>query len=207
MVGVSSTHVIRPYRPDDHAALYDVCVRTAHQGGDSRHIYPDLDLMPSIFAGPYAYLEPDLTFVLDNGERAVGYILGTADTAAFVKAYRESWLPLLAERYPPPSGPPATPSDAMIGAMHKPERMIVPEMAGYPAHLHIDLLPPYQRKGHGRALVRTFLDALRAKDVGAVHLSMVTANTAARAFYDRVGFHEIQVANAGSLTYLGRGTD
>jgi ribosomal protein S18 acetylase RimI-like enzyme len=85
--------------------------------------------------------------------------------------------------------------------------MIVPEMAGYPAHLHIDLPPPYQRKGHGRALVRTFLDALRAKDVGAVHLSMVTANTAARAFYDRVGFHEIQVANAGSLTYLGRGTD
>src|SRR5918992_585877 len=75
-----SPPLIRPYRPEDDAALYDVCVRTAHQGGDARHIYPDLDLMPNIYAGPYVYLEPDLAFVLDNGERAVGYILGTADT-------------------------------------------------------------------------------------------------------------------------------
>ena len=72
---MSFSPVIRPYRPDDHAALYDICVRTAHEGGDSRHIYPDLDLMPSIFAGPYAELAPDLTFVLDNGHRAVGYVL------------------------------------------------------------------------------------------------------------------------------------
>lgn len=203
---VNSPPAIRPYRPEDHAALYDVCVRTAHEGGDARHLYPDPDLMPDIFAGPYAYLEPDLTFVLDNGERAVGYILGTADTTTFVERYRSSWLPIVRDRYPRPGGPPRSAADAMVALMHDPERMLVPELAGYPAHLHIDLLPSYQRKGYGRDLMFTFLDALRRKRVDAVHLGMATANKAARAFYDRLGFHEISVADAGPVTYLGRTT-
>ncbi|WP_344857779.1 GNAT family N-acetyltransferase [Planomonospora alba] len=198
---------IRPYRPEDRDALYDICVRTAHEGGDSRHIYPDLELMPSIFAAPYAELEPDLAFVLDDGERAVGYVLGTADTAAFVRNYRENWLPRMRERFPALDGPPTTPSETMIDLMYRPERMILPELAGYPAHLHIDLLPSHQGRGHGRALMHAFLDALHGKGVPAVHLGMVTANTAARAFYDRLGFHEIAVADPGPLTYLGRRTD
>jgi ribosomal protein S18 acetylase RimI-like enzyme len=204
---MSPSPVVRPYRPDDHVALYDICARTAHEGGDSRHIYPDHDLMPNIFAGPYAQLEPDLTFVLDDGDRAVGYILGTADTAKFVQEYRATWLPTIEQRYPKPSTPPVTPSEVMIGLMHDPERMLVPELEAYPAHLHIDLLPEHQRQGHGRSLMHAFLDALRAKEVPAVHLGMVTTNTAARAFYDRLGFHEIPVADPGPLTYLGRGTD
>ncbi len=36
---------------------------------------------------------------------------------------------------------------------------------------------------------------------------MLTVNTRARAFYDRMGFHEIPVADHGPVTYLGRSTD
>ncbi|WP_370086000.1 GNAT family N-acetyltransferase [Streptacidiphilus sp. MAP12-16] len=197
---------VRPYRPEDRDALYDICVRTAHEGGDSRHLYPDPELMPSIFAAPYAWLEPDLAFVVDDGERAVGYILGTADTQTFVKRYRAEWLPTLTERYPAPEGPPSTPSDVMIDLMYRPERMLVPELAPYPAHLHIDLLPSHQRAGHGRALMKAFLGALHRKGVSTVHLGMVTANTPARAFYDRLGFFEIPVPDPGPITYLGRAT-
>jgi ribosomal protein S18 acetylase RimI-like enzyme len=204
---MSPTLDVRRYHPDDHAALYDICVRTTDGGRDSRHIYPDPEVVPSIFAGPYAYLEPDLTFVLDNGDRAVGYILGTADTARFVKEYRASWLPTIQQRYPAPSTPPVTPTEIMIGLMHNPERMLVPELAPYPAHLHIDLLPQYQRQGHGRTLMYAFLGALHRKQVSAVHLGMATTNTAARAFYDRLGFHEISVPDHGPVTYLGRDTD
>jgi ribosomal protein S18 acetylase RimI-like enzyme len=39
-----------------------------------------------------------------------------------------------------------------------------------------------------------------------VHLGMLTTNTSARAFYDRLGFHEIAVADAGPVTYLGIAT-
>ena len=197
---------VRRYRREDRAALYDICVRTALDGGDSRQLYPDLELMPSIFAAPYARLEPELAFVVDDGERAVGYIVGTAATDIFVERYRAEWLPLLTDRYPALPAAPATPAELMVDLMHRPERMLVPELADYPAHLHIDLLPDYQRAGHGRALMAAFLAALRARRVAAVHLGMVTANTAARAFYDRLGFHEIPVPDPGPLTYLGRST-
>lgn len=207
MPSLDPKQLIRPYRPADRDAVADVCVRTAHNGGDSRALYPDLRLMPSLFAEPYCHFDPDLAFVLDDGTgRAVGYIVGTADTERFVKDFRRSWIPRLAGRYPKPVAPPRTPTEEMISLLHHPERMIVPELAAYPAHLHIDLLPPWQGQGHGRRLLHTFLDALSGQGVRAVHLGMVTANTAARAFYDRVGFHEIPVADPGPLTYLGRAT-
>jgi ribosomal protein S18 acetylase RimI-like enzyme len=94
----------------------------------------------------------------------------------------------------------------MIGLLHAPERMLVSEVAAYPAHLHIDLLPAYQRAGHGRVLMTQFLQALGVQGVPAVHLGMLSANTRARAFYDRMGFHEIPVPAAPGTTYLGRAT-
>ncbi|WP_330310929.1 GNAT family N-acetyltransferase [Streptomyces sp. NBC_00523] len=198
---------LRPYRPEDSAALSDICIRTADGGGDARDIYPDHELVPSIFATPYAELEPDLTFVLDDGTgRAVGYILGTSDTPRFVKEYRESWLPRVADRYPLPEGPPRSPADEMTALLHNPERMVLPELAAHPAHLHIDLLPDWQRKGYGKELMHTFLAALNAKGVEGVHLSMLTSNTPARAFYDRLGFTEIHVPDPGPVSYLVRGT-
>ncbi|MFJ8846580.1 GNAT family N-acetyltransferase [Streptomyces cyaneofuscatus] len=203
------THaILRPYRPEDRDALFDICVRTGHEGGDSRHVYPDPELLPNIFAAPYVVLEPELAFVVEDGGRAVGYIVGTADTASFVARYRTEWLPGLADRYPAPVQPqsPSTPAEMMTGLMHDPERMVLPELDAYPAHLHIDLLPSHQRYGYGRRLMETFLGALRARGVAAVHLSMLTSNTPARAFYDRVGFHEIAVPDPGPVTYLGRST-
>jgi len=197
---------VRPYRPADRAAVYDVCVRTADAGGDARGIYRDPDLMPDIFAGPYLHLAPHLAFVLDDGRRAVGYVLGVADTAAFAEAFRREWLPRVADRYPR-AAVPDTPDERMIELLHTPERMVLPELADHPAHLHIDILPEHQRAGHGRTLIHTLLAALRREGVPRVHLGMVTANTAARRFYDRLGFHELPVPDPGPLTYLGRSTE
>ncbi|MHC3475487.1 GNAT family N-acetyltransferase [Streptomyces sp. 7R007] len=204
---MTETPAVRPYRPEDRAALDDICIRTAHVGQDSRPFYQDPSLFPAIFAAPYVHLEPELAFVLDDGRgAAVGYVLGTADTRRFVEDFRTRWLPLVADRYPEPAGPPKNADEAMIPLLHHPERMIVPEVAAYPAHLHIDLLPEWQGRGHGRALMRAFLQALQDQGVPAVHLCMLTANTPARAFYDRLGFHEIDVPDPGPVTYLGRTT-
>lgn len=198
---------IRPFRPSDEEAVRDVCVRTAHLGGDARPHYRDPGILPAIFAVPYARLDPSLTFVVDDGTRAVGYVLGTADTGAFVSRFRSEWLPEVSSRYPAPEGAlvddAPTPDDVMRHLLHTPERMIVPELAAYPAHLHIDLLPSFQRAGHGRGLIDAFVGAARSAGAPGVHLGMVSENLAARAFYDRVGFHEIAVADAGPLTYLG----
>jgi GNAT superfamily N-acetyltransferase len=203
----ATTPMIRLYQPEDRAALYDICIRTGELGGDARGIYQDHELLPDIFAAPYAFLEPDLAFVLDDGGEAVGYVVGTRDTQRFVKAFREEWLPRVAERHPPVAGAPRTPDEVMRMLLHWPERMIVPELAEYPAHLHIDLLPDYQGRGYGRALLTRLFAALRDAGVARLHLGMVTENVKARAFYDRTGFHVIPVADAGVLTYLGRATD
>ena len=163
MSSSANDRAIRPYRPDDLAAVYEVCVRTADAGGDARGIYRDDELMPNLFAGPYLLLDPALAFVLDaEGAGVVGYVLGTADTRAFVRAYRDRWIPRLAERYPEPSGEATEPDEVMIALHYRPERMILPELASYPAHLHIDLLPPFQGRGHGRRLIGAFLDAAGA---------------------------------------------
>lgn len=198
---------VRRYRPDDRAALYDICIRTGYEGGDARDVYPDHDLLPTIFAAPYAVHEPELTFVLDDGAgNAVGYVLGTADTPRFVEWFRNGWLPEVSDRYPAPSGPPTTPTESMITLLHTPERMVWPELADHPAHLHIDLLPEWQGRGFGRALMHRFLNELHGQGVQGVHLCMSNANTRARAFYDRVGFRELAVPDPGPVTYLGRST-
>jgi ribosomal protein S18 acetylase RimI-like enzyme len=202
-----SDPVIRPYRPSDRDAVYDVCLRTADGGQDATALFRDPELVGDVFAGPYAMLEPDFAFVLDDGHRAVGYVLGVPDTARFARRVREEWLPLVGPKYPEPASAPVTKDDEMAFLLHHPERMIIPELADHPAHLHIDLLPDHQRGGHGRRLIHTLLDALRKADVPRVHLSMLTTNTPARAFYDRLGFRELAVHGLRSVTYLGRSTD
>jgi GNAT superfamily N-acetyltransferase len=194
--------IIRAYRPGDLDAVYDICVRTAASGGDARGKYSSDRLVGDIFAAPYVTLEPELAHVVDDGAgHTVGYVLGTADTARFVRRYRAEWIPAVEGRYGD------DPRDrGMLALHHEPERMIVPELAAYPAHLHIDLLPAWQGKGFGRGLITAFLGGLRAASVARVHLGMEPANTAARAFYDRLGFTEIPVPGEENVVYLGRET-
>jgi GNAT superfamily N-acetyltransferase len=198
---------IRPWRPTDLDAVYDICVRTADGGADARGMYVDDRLMGDIFAVPYVTLEPEHAHVLDDGTgTAVGYVLGTADTVTFARRYRDEWLPATAGRYPEPADPPVTPTDVMVWLHLHPERMIVPELADYPAHLHIDLLPEWQGKGFGRGLMNAFLAGVHEAGAPKVHLGMVPTNTAARAFYHRLGFHQIPISDP-HVIYLGRDTD
>ena len=73
---------VRGYQPGDLAAVYDICVRTGDNGEDATGKFEDVRLLADIYAGPYLYLEPDLSFVLDDGDKPVGYVIGTADTAS-----------------------------------------------------------------------------------------------------------------------------
>jgi GNAT superfamily N-acetyltransferase len=203
--------VIRRYREEDLGAVYDVCVRTADGGADARGKYHSDDLMPDLFAGPYVFLEPDFAFVLDDGDRAVGYVIGTPDTAAFARAYRARWIPRLAGRYPLPPDPgppepPAGPDDQMIALHYRPERLLWPGLAEYPAHLHIDLLPPFQGAGHGRALMETFYAAAARAGAVGVHVTVVAANVRAIGFYRRLGFRSLEAAGPGesAVVCLGR---
>lgn len=198
--------VVRPYQPGDRDAVYEVCVRTGQASQDARGLYSTDDLIPDIYAGPYLMFEPDLAFVLDNGRRAVGYVIGTADTPEFVRAYRERWLPLMRQRYQPPPDPAQTGEDRQLASLFSPERLIRPELAPYPAHLHINLLPDYQGSGFGRALVARFLAAAGARGAAWAHLAVYTSNIAAQGFYARLGWIPIQASDEGPWTFMVKRT-
>jgi ribosomal protein S18 acetylase RimI-like enzyme len=199
--------VIRPYRPEDRDQVYDVCLRTADSGGDATAIYRDPELVGDLFAGPYLLLAPEFAFVLDDGERVSGYVLGVPDTTKFVRRLREVWLPLVGDKHPMPVGPPANHDEEMSAFLHHPEYLLNPALADYPAHLHIDMLPHMQRAGWGRKLIQTLFAALREAGVRRVHLGTQTTNTASIVFYERLGFHRLDVPDPGRITFFGRSTE
>lgn len=194
---------LRPYRPSDRAAIYDICVRTADAGGDARGQYSNDELMPDVYAGPYLEYSPDLvTVVVDDVDTVLGYLIGVADTAAYVRWYRENWLPDFAAKYAPDAGSeqPASVANAgelgVIKAGLRPDKMLIAELADYPAHLHIDLLPETQGQGIGRTLITHLLAQLRERGVPGVHLGYSPRNTGAAAFYARLGFEPLPSSTA-----------
>jgi GNAT superfamily N-acetyltransferase len=186
---------IRPYEARDYDAVSRICLLTAEVGGDASGLFVSDDLMPDVFARPYLIYQPDLAFVVDVGDGAEGYILGVADTRAFVEWFRREWVPRLAERYEH-TEPIVTKDDLIRHLGFWPENMLIPEVDEYPAHLHIDLLSHLQGKGIGRELVETLVEALRARGVRGLRLTMDGLNVNARQFYDHVGFHELPSSTA-----------
>jgi ribosomal protein S18 acetylase RimI-like enzyme len=178
---------IRPYRPSDRSALFDVCVRTADAGGDATGLFADDELWGNLFAVPYAERHPDLAWVVEAEDgRVIGYIVATDDTDAFYTWFRDEWWPALSDRYPRPV-PAESREERMIEYGYTRGPGIERHASDYPAHLHIDLLPETQGQGLGRELICTLFDELARRGVRGLHLGMDPANTGAAAFYERLG--------------------
>lgn len=180
-------YLIRPFHPSDLCSVYDICVRTADCGNDASGSHEDPQILGHYYAGPYAVFEPDLCFILTRDGAPCGYVLGTRDSEKFGKRCEEEWFPVLRERYPPPPPEDKSHGAEMKRAIHK---GILPheDVSGYPAHLHIDLLPHAVGRGNGRRLMERFLGRLRELTVPAVHLGVAGKNERAIAFYQHLGF-------------------
>lgn len=192
---------IRPYRPEDRAALSDICVRTGDVGGDARGLLPDDELWGLLFAVPYAEREPELCWVVESADgRVIGYLVATADTDAFEAWFRDKWWPRFTQRFPRPSDPQSR-EEHLVEYGYARGQGQSALAAEYPAHLHIDLLPETQGQGLGRALLQTVFAELTRRGVRGLHLGMNPSNAAAGAFYDRVGMNRI--AGPEGTTYYG----
>ncbi|MFD5213145.1 GNAT family N-acetyltransferase [Microbacterium sp. NPDC058345] len=184
---------IRPYRPSDRDALYEVCVKTADAGGDATGMFTDDRLWGDVFAVPYVERHPDLAWVVESADgRTTGYIVATDDTDAFEQWFRDEWWPRISDDYPLSGADEPTREDGIIlyASRRGPGRE--PHAADYPAHLHIDLLPETQGQGLGRRLIEALFDELRRRGVPGLHLGMNPANTGAGAFYERIGMHRLE---------------
>jgi ribosomal protein S18 acetylase RimI-like enzyme len=188
--------VVRPYRPGDLDALYRVCLETGDGGRDATELHDDPTLLGHVYAAPYALLEPELAFVLEQDEEVGGYVLGALDTTAFDARLEAEWWPALRNRYPRPAeGAPDSPDGRLLGMIHRPHRRDPGVVAAYPSHLHIDLVARCQGRGHGPRLIATLLDALRTAGSPGVHLGVGTRNRRAVGFYRHLGFEELSAGD------------
>ena len=179
--------LIRPFHPSDIPDLYNICLKTGDNGNDASHLYEDRYLIGDFYAVPYAIYQPELTFVLVKDGRPVGYILAASDTAEFERWKSEEWFPPLREKYPKPDPEATDMRNNMLRDIHKLEFKPF-DVPGYPAHLHIDILPQGQGGGWGLKLMQTLWDQLRSMDVPGVHLGVGKANENAVGFYRHIGF-------------------
>lgn len=189
--------VIRPYRPSDRAAMYEICVKTADAGADATGILSDDSLWGDLFAVPYVERHPDLAWIVESDDRrAIGYIVATDDTDAFYTWFRDEWWPAFHARHPRPAQV-LTREDRMVEYGYTRGPGADPNTAAYPAHLHIDLLPETQGQGLGRRLIETLFAELERRGVRGLHLGMDPDNTGAAAFYERLGMIELPTAPGG----------
>lgn len=183
---------IRPAHPSDLPALYRICLLTGASGTDASDLFADPELLGHFYAGPYAVLEPALSFVATLAGTPVGYILGTSDSRRFARRCEAEWFPVLRERYPLPDPADQRHDAQLVRLIHAGIGLDEPLLELYPAHLHIDLLPVAQGQGLGRRLIEMLCAQLTAQGVPGLHLSVASTNQQAIGFYQRLGFQTLQ---------------
>ena len=188
---------IRPARPDDLEAIYRVCLLTGDSGADASHLYRDPKLVGHVFAAPYAVLEPESALVLEDEAGVGGYILGAFDTLAFEAKMEAQWWPSLRPRYADPTGDPAAWSLDQVRAwqIHHPRPPPTRLTDPYPSHLHIDMLPRFQGRGLGKAMMDRWLGMIRDRGSRGVHLGVSPVNHRALRFYRAYGLTEFRFPN------------
>ncbi|WP_062132107.1 GNAT family N-acetyltransferase [Demequina aestuarii] len=189
---------IRRALPSDEAAIARICLLTGDHGHDATGVFGDDRAIADVYAIPYLHGPDCVALVWDEGEGAIGYVVGTTDTRAFQRWFVDQWWP---------SRPPRevqTEADRwLLPSAIDPERMLTDAVAEYPAHLHIDLLPEAQGRGAGRALIETMVEHLARAGAPGVHLVAPKENAAAQAFYPRVGFAPL-ADDHSSVTFVRR---
>jgi GNAT superfamily N-acetyltransferase len=76
-LATAETGRIRPYRPEDRAAIRHICCETGFLGNPIDPVFRDRDLFADLFTKPYLDHEPDWALVAEVDGRVVGYLLGS----------------------------------------------------------------------------------------------------------------------------------
>ena len=180
--------------------MFEICLKTADAGADATGMFSDDDLWGLLFAVPYVERHPDLCWIVEADDgRAIGYIVATDDTDAFEQWFRDEWWPPFAERFPRPDSERMR-EDVIVEYAYRRAPGREANSARYPAHLHIDLLPETQGQGLGRRLLETLFAELTRRGIPGLHIGIDPANTAAAAFYERVGLERLP-AGQGAVVY------
>ena len=159
----ASSAPIRPAEQRDLDRLYEICLRTADAGADATALHTDPALPGHVWAAPYLLHAPEHAYVVvDDDDRAGGYVLAALDSRRFEAELERSWWPQLRSRYPRHAEGRSEADEATVALLHDPPTAVDVIVEHFPSHLHIDLLPAFQGAGNGRRLIQAVLDSLAA---------------------------------------------
>lgn len=170
--------LVRQYKPEDKPELQKICVETT--------LFPLTERvrkwLPLAYNDYYTDCQSEFVSVLaDDGGRAVGYILCAPDEERFRWEMRRTYLPKIKKI--------SFLAYLLLKAELGKKDIFYPE---YPAHLHIDILPFYQRMGMGTKLMDDLIAKLKKAGIAGVKLSCAAKNQKAVAFYKKFGFRELR---------------
>lgn len=171
---------VRPYDACDKEYVREVCIATGPSAArDDMRVRAWL---LSSFCDYYIEQEAGNCFVLaDANDKAVGYILCAEDFKNFNRIYMNRYVKAAKKQGGVFAG-------LRTAAAAIPLRFYAKK---YPAHLHIDIQPYYQRQGWGSKMMDMLTDHLRQKGVKAVMLIVGGDNQKGINFYEKYGFHVI----------------
>ncbi len=175
---------IRPYENKDRAGVRYVCINC---DGPHNMSEDTVHFILSTYCDYYIEREGRNCFVaVDENDKAIGYILCAEDYDVFAEALKNEYIPRIPEENT--SARYYAQTSAVLQEKYK---------DSYPAHLHIDLLPEYQRMGIGRRLIDTLCDHLKSKKIPGVMLSVSKENTGGIKFYESYGFTHLESSSFG----------
>ena len=209
-LGAAEAHV-RPYVTADRERVRSICFETGHMGEPVGWMWSDAESFADMFSGYYTDVEPESAYVVEVDGTVEGYLLGCVDSSRAWDvgsvAARHVLRRGLAVRRGTAGAVWRSVGDAALDRVRGRSRPSDFEFhdPGYPAHLHIDLMPAARGSGMGRRLVETWFDRLRGHGVAGCHLQTFAENRGGIAFFESVGFrrHGIAPAVPGWRTRAG----
>jgi len=165
---------IRPYQPKDQENVRHVCIECGPAAGLTQGPSYEHELVT--FCDYYVECEPQNCFVIaDDNDEAVGYILCAENFWRYRERFLRDYAPHV-KRFPY--------WVKCQGSARMPKLFA----KSHPAHLHINILEPYQRIGLGSKLMDTLTAQLREKGIPGVMLGVGAGNVKGRSFYNKYGF-------------------
>ncbi len=182
--------IIRKCRKADAKGIMNVCFKTGYMGEDATGHFSDVKLFGLLFCLYYPRYEREHSFVAEDNREIVGYILGSPDSELQERLFlaKIGWrIPIrlffvTSWRY-------FQDIKTILHFIRLPRSN--PNFninKKYPAHLHIDILEKYQRKGIGSKLMDKFETHMRKLGVKGIHLGTSEGNYKAVPFYKKKGY-------------------
>ncbi len=169
---------VRKYESKDKDGVRFACLNS-EGGGMSDEL---CEFILHIFCDYYVEKEPENCFVLSDDGKAVGYVICAESFKEFKPVFDAEYAPQIAHM-----------GEDRIKWAEEAYLLHEKHCEKYPAHLHIDILPEYQRSGWGGKLIKALFEHLKNKGVNGVMLTTGTGNETANGFYKKYGFKELEI--------------